>query len=284
MVALQPSERAPRLPVLPTFAKELGMPYPTRSNEGMSIDFPRVFARFASIALQSLVPFSCPCGESGLHLCDECAGEFSRGTVWVEGVCEGVCEARPSADGRELEIAPAFRVATLAEYEGRVKSAILDYKNGGHFALANYLGPLLADALTELSEGCMHRHVIVPVPSRAEAVRRRGEDHMRLLAESVGAHARVGVAPALVLSGMSQHSRTKRERARGTERVIGPKRVAEWEGMRGAQAVILDDVVTTGSTLKKTSDALEALGVRTCAALTIASARLPRANTPILPV
>ncbi len=252
------------------------------SNGGMAFDFTRVLTRIASIALQSLVPFSCACGEKGVHMCEECAGALSAGAVWVGEVCEGVCEARPSADGRELEIVPAFRVATLAEYEGRAKSIILDYKNGGHFSLVNYLGPLLAEALLELSEECRHRHVLVPVPSRAEAVRRRGEDHMRLLAESVGAHARLRVAPALTLNGASQHSRTKRERAGGTGRVIRPQRCVEWESVRGARAVILDDVVTTGSTLKKTSDVLEKLGVRTCAALTLASARLPRANTPSL--
>ena len=255
-----------------------------RSNGCMSDDFRRELARIASLAIQSLVPFSCACGEKGLHMCDACASEFSGGISWVEDVCEGVCEARPVSDGRELEIVPAFRVATLAEYEGRAKSVILDFKNGGHFALASYLGPLLADALIDLSAGCSHRHMLVPVPSRSEAVRRRGEDHMRLLAESVSTHARVRLAPALALVGASQHSRTKRERAGATRRMIRPKRNAQWEGLRGAQAVILDDVVTTGSTLKKTSEALKLLGVHTCAALTLASARLPRTNIPILAV
>ncbi|WP_342763200.1 hypothetical protein, partial [Dermabacter hominis] len=227
----------------------------------------------------------------------ECASALSGGAIRVEEVCEGVCEARPSADGREIEALPMFPVVTLAEYEGRAKNLVLDYKNGGHFALAQYFGPLLADALAEFAERCAHRHILVAVPSRSEAVRRRGEDHMRLLAEHVSAHTRVRLAPALRLSGPSQHSRTKRERAAGRGRVIGPRRREraagrgrvigprrreEWEGLRGVSAVILDDVVTTGTTLKKTSDALAGLGVPTCAALTLASARVPRTHVPSL--
>ena len=105
---------------------------------------------------------------------------------------------------------------------------------------------------------------------------------MRLLAEHVSTHARVRLAPALRLSGPSQHSRTKRERAAGRGRVIGPRKREEWEGLRGVSAVILDDVVTTGTTLKKTSEALAGLGVHTCAALTLASARVPRTHVPSL--
>ena len=215
-------------------------------------------------------------------MCDECASALSGGVIRVEEVCEGVCEAQPSADGREIEALPMFPVVTLAEYEGRAKNLVLDYKNGGHFALAQYFGPLLADALAEFAERCAHRHILVAVPSRSEAVRRRGEDHMRLLADHVSAHARVRLAPALRLSGPSQHSRTKRERAAGRGRVIGPRKREEWEGLRGVSAVILDDVVTTGTTLKKTSDALAGLGVHTCAALTLASARVPRTHLPSL--
>ena len=64
--------------------------------------------------------------------------------------------------------------------------------------------------------------------------------------------------------------------------MIGPRKREEWEGLRGVSAVILDDVVTTGTTLKKTSDALARLGVHTCAALTLASARVPRTHVPSL--
>ena len=64
-------------------------------------------------------------------MCDECASALSGEAIRVEEVCEGVCEARPSADGREIEALPMFPVVTLAEYEGRAKNLVLDYKNGG---------------------------------------------------------------------------------------------------------------------------------------------------------
>lgn len=205
-------------------------------------------------------------------MCADCAESLSAGPTRVDDQCEGVHVLDPATG----EFASAFPVWALGEYADPLRALVIDFKNGGHFALARTWIPLLSDAIASEVSRCRHRHVIVSAPSRAQAVRRRGEDHMALVADGVSTTLAVARAPRLTLTGHSQSASHRKERYAGGRRRIRAERDHEWAEFGGARAIILDDVATTGGTLMKVSEALRGLGVDTCAAFTIAAAGFSR--------
>ena len=155
--------------------------------------------------LDLLLPVDCGgCGAPGAALCPDCAS--------LLGVPSQVYPACPTGP-------PVY---ALGNYHGRLRAAILAYKERGRRDLANPLGAALAAALLQirsldadyayrrlesrsLHPGCGSGTVwMVPVPSRNAAAGRRGGQHVALLARRAaaalaGAGVAAAVAPALRL-------------------------------------------------------------------------------------
>ncbi|MEM7248204.1 MAG: hypothetical protein AAF533_22915 [Acidobacteriota bacterium] len=104
---------------------------------------------------------------------------------------------------------------------------------------------------------------IVPVPSDPHRLRERGFDPAALLAEEIGRRADRPVLRWLTRPAgqPTQVSRGARERRRGPR--FGPGLRLRWARRRGQRlkVVIVDDVVTTGATVHRASEALRAWGM-----------------------
>lgn len=231
----------------------------------------------------SAMPFSCPCGEGGVHLCPACRASLGTPATRVDSVCDALQIAAPAPSGAlgEEHYTSLLPVFALGPYAGRRRDIVLDFKNSGHFALAPMIAASFATALADVPCRDSHPHLIVPAPSRMAAVRRRGDDHMRLVVRALAGYAGADSAllvegPALALGGHSQRARGARARVAAGDRTMTARRPRAWQGYRGAHALIIDDVVTTGSTLRLMVAALREQGVSPCAALTMASASMPR--------
>ncbi|MDN5601710.1 MAG: ComF family protein, partial [Brachybacterium sp.] len=102
---------------------------------------------------------------------------------------------------------------------------------------------------------------------------RRGEDHT---AELVRAIARTGAGHALLLRSRPTTAQDGQgARQRRTRRIHLDGRRARAAGRRAESVIIVDDVVTTGSTLRGMHDALTDAGMQVIGAVVVAAARLP---------
>jgi predicted amidophosphoribosyltransferase len=186
-----------------------------------------------------------------LVLPNRCAGCDVPATSWCV-----VCAAslRLFLVGRP-GVGPAY---ALAEYAGAARRAVLAYKEKGRHELAAPLGQALAAALPTIRAGPF---TLVPAPSRPSAVRARYGQHMVVVARACAAAlARAGheatVAPVLRLSG----------RARDSVGLDPEERVANLRGRLHCRhrapkdAVLLDDVITTGATAAACTAALQEAG------------------------
>jgi ComF family protein len=142
------------------------------------------------------------------------------------------------------------------EYGGPVANAIQRFKYEGHSELGGILGSVMVEGA---SHWARRVDAVVPVPLHWRRRRARGYDQAALLARPVAIS--LGV-PAL-LRGLrrlrntpSQVDLPHAERQRNVAGAFAPWR------LRGVRRVLLvDDVRTTGATLRAASDALKAGGV-----------------------
>lgn len=187
---------------------------------------------------------------------------------------------QPGPPGSPMSHLPPGRFAV--PYRGDASTLILDYKERGNRALAAGLGLLLADAvdaLTEVDLGPDPRNplILIPIPGRRR-VKRGFAALPRILRPAVrflrDAGHEVCVAPLLhqthqhrPLKGMG---RNERRRAVPGSMVAVPR-----PGLRRGHVVIVDDVVTTGTTMLEAIRALRAGGLTVAGVSAIAHSEHP---------
>jgi predicted amidophosphoribosyltransferase len=161
-------------------------------------------------------------------------------------------------------------VLAVGRYTGPLRSALLRYKERGRRDLAGSLGELLAAALDEVVGPAPVW--LVPAPSRPAAARERGGDHVARLCRAVAARRPgVQVARPLRLARRALDSVGLDAEQRAAN-LAGRVRVRP-AALPGAGAVVLvDDVVTTGATLRTCCDALTGAGVGVGAAVVLCDA------------
>lgn len=209
----------------------------------------KVLTRIASLVAP---PFCWGCGAGappGEPLCRACRGELrwlGPGPVEVEGVATW---APVSYDG------PARAVVRGLKYRGAA--------------------PLADPMAAAIAAGCPREVVgvavaLVPVPMPPARRRRRGFNQAELIATALSHRRGAPVLDCLRRRGRSrrQVGRDRRERLEGT---LGAYTVSD--GPLPRRAVLVDDVITTGSTLSACAATLRAAGCEHVTA--VAYARTP---------
>lgn len=200
----------------------------------------------------------------------------------VLGAACAVCE-RPALDvcpvcSRQLlphvERVPGFLpVATGGRYDGAWRAVVPAWKERGRHGLLPWLAVALASSVVDVA-GADLPVTLVPVPTSRRNRRRRGQDHMRVLAGAAAAALRecgveAGVAPLLSLTRQTrdQADLTALERAANLR---GALRARPLRGARPGRLVVVDDVTTTGATVREALRALAAAGHVPSGAATVA--------------
>ncbi|QCR53634.1 amidophosphoribosyltransferase [Brachybacterium sp. SGAir0954] len=253
-----------------------------------------------------VAPRDCPCGAEGDWLCPDCAALLHGGCARVEDGCDALqvlaaarIRAGTTAEGVELPAGvdhrPVMPVLALGEYTAGLQSLVLAWKNGGRAHLTAPIAEGLAPAVALLAGAAGERTggggghgrrrsdgaadpppvELVPVPSRRAARLRRGEDHTAELARAL---EREGAGTALLLRSRpttAQEGRGRRGRRERRIELALSRRRERPGALRGRRLVIVDDVVTTGATLRAMHDALVAEGAEVLGAVVVAASRLP---------
>jgi predicted amidophosphoribosyltransferase len=175
-------------------------------------------------------------------------------------------------------------VWAVSAYDGVARSALLAHKERGRTSLAAPLGAALAGALSAAAEWpapipTSLPVLIVPVPSGRAAVRTRGHDPLlRIVRRATGGllSGRYGrgprvcralelVRPVADQGGLDAPSR--RANLAGAFEVKSRFR----EVVSGRCVILVDDVVTTGTTLVEAANALRRAGAKVRSAAVVAA-------------
>lgn len=210
-----------------------------------------VFPSLRDAALDAasvLMPVSCAgCGADDRALCRDCA----RALVPV---------------GYQQTLAGGLEVLSALRYEGPVRSIILNFKEEGRTDIALHLSrPFAAVIAAAVSRSRAEGPVeLVSVPRGRSSYRRRGYDPVTLLAQQ----ARLpSLANALANASTRSQQKTLSRGDRAANAVNSLRAKGPVEGRR---FLLIDDVVTTGSTLIEACRALGDAGAEVIGAATLA--------------
>ncbi|OFR50849.1 phosphoribosyltransferase [Rothia sp. HMSC073B08] len=250
-----------------------------------------------------LMPRTCPCCAvpvtygAGSPLCEACLPQLRSALAKVERVY-----ALQPLDG-----AAAPEVRAASRYEGIMPRALLALKNAGRTDLLPLLGEGLARSVYELLR--VHREglqpesassvpvevLLIPAPSSAQSVRRRGYAPANLLVQEAARqlnkrlpasvrvravdvigyvpHNRRGSGASIISDAIScaQNEQKSLGAVGRAERMHGALRVMEPALCAGRVSIICDDVVTTGATASEMVRVLQESGSRVLGVCAVAA-------------
>ncbi|MBO4915458.1 MAG: ComF family protein [Oscillospiraceae bacterium] len=193
------------------------------------------------------------------------------GRVGARGACRD-CESRlPRMETALREGASYGRCAVPLKYEGTVREALLRFKFGRKQGLAAGLGLLLAQCAAEELGG--EFDVVTWAPVSEKRLRERGFDQSELLARA--AAEQWDAKPVRLLKKKRNNppqSGLGAEERRGN--VIGIYEAVNAEKLENARLLLIDDIVTTGSTLGECVRVLKDAGAQSVVCACVASANI----------
>jgi predicted amidophosphoribosyltransferase len=190
--------------------------------------------------------YCCGCDKVGSLLCANCKNNINDELKMVCIACH-----RPTADMWLCKSChmPYERAWVVGERDGVLQRLVGLYKFQRAKEGYKVLGDLLLGVLPELPEGT----IVVPVPTVSGHVRERGYDHMLLIAKYIARKRRLKLERLLY-----RRTTTKQRQATARQRTVQARQAFMVNGSVNSDVpyLIVDDVITTGATIKYASQAL----------------------------
>lgn len=217
--------------------------------------------------LDLLLPPACllcserlPAGTPATAFCPTCAAGMPQPAPACCPLC-AVAHRTPVPSRHHCEEClrqppPFVRVLAVGPYAGTLKEAVQAFKYRGQLPLERPLGELLTTSVR--AGGGRHPDLVVPVPLYPQRLRERGYNQSLLLARRLAAQLAVPVEARLL------------RRTRATAPQQGLDATARSSNLHGAFAVtarlpgrhilLVDDVMTTGATVRECAAVLRRAG------------------------
>jgi len=195
-----------------------------------------------------LAPYDClSCGLEGDLLCASCLGALPPCSV-------------NDAIGPDIKA-----VYTVTDYRGEAKKLLWMLKSSGARAAAIIIARAIASTLPISGD-----YIIVPIPTATSRVRSRGYDQAKLIARELAKQTGLDYLDCLVRQG--QTHQVGSDRATRIIQLASAFRLKSGVEIKDASILLVDDVMTTGSTIMSVANLLKLRGAKDICAATFARA------------
>ena len=192
--------------------------------------------------------------------CAKCSEPFT-GAIEGEFTC-GNCAHRTLA----------FDAAVSAyRSRGVVRFIILQFKYNRQLHLRHPIADWLLEAMNDVRLRAREFDLVVAVPLHPARLRHRGFDQAELLARILALKIKLPLCPALKRVRYTT-TQTAFDRAERIANLRGAFRLRKKISVRGLRVLLVDDILTTGSTLGECARVLREAGAQSIYALTAARA------------
>jgi len=169
------------------------------------------------------------------------------------------------------DLPPFTRHRSLGAYAGRLKEIIILFKYRGYENLSRPLARLVYKYLAEdgLFSGV---DFILPVPLYRKREKARGFNQAELLARELSRLCSIPTLPGVLVKVKNTPAQVSLEASDREVNLKGAFSVRKKEKIENRTLLLVDDVFTTGSTVKECALALKRAGAREVRAVTLARA------------
>jgi len=232
-------------------------------------DAPAIFTRFEKIT-QPILNFIFP------PICVICEERLIQNEKLV---CNRCWEKLPLKKGEKTVTPPVFSTnpavvdgfRAVYKYSNEFQKIILEMKYFRKKSIAKRLGNEMS-ALVFSDPEYKKADYLVPVPLHKLKFRERGYNQSKLLAESIANMTGISVNDRLLKRVVYTQAQAKLNASQRMQNVRSAFRLAESNGLDGSVVILIDDVLTTGSTLFECAKLLKTAGVAKVLTLTAAQA------------
>lgn len=191
-------------------------------------------------------------------LCSRCGRPFSE-----PGDKDHLC-------GDCLQATPVFFTArSLGLYENILLDVVHRFKYGGEVSLGEQLGIFMADS-SYPSFLISDYTKIMPVPLHHRRLRQRGFNQALILAREIARRFSLELDFLSLERSVFTEPQVGLDRANRKENIKGAFTVTRWEEVAGRRIILVDDVYTTGSTVRECTKVLMESKAERVAVLTLA--------------
>lgn len=172
-----------------------------------------------------------------------------------------------------LEAPPPFSLhRSCGKYERELKDIIILYKYRRFRPLGEGLGRFALHALGKEESLWWGVEGIIPVPLHPRRERERGFNQAKIIAEELARGKKIELWDGILVRVENVPPQTSLEAEERKRNVRGVFRVKKSEKIKDRVVLLVDDVYTTGSTVKECSLELRKAGAREVRVITLAQA------------
>jgi ComF family protein len=223
------------------------------------------------VAIGWLAPPQClGCQVEGAALCEACASAevLSFGErCWQ---CNAISPGCRTCEHCRHNYSPRF-VWITTNYEDLAQRLVKSYKFRHLRVAVLSIAPLMVDTFLSFKSDediTQSNYLVVPVPTATKRIRTRGFDHSELLARTIS--RKLHLQFRLCLRRLGQVNQVGATRSIRLAQAEGQYFVKNKREVAGRNILLIDDVVTTGATLRAATKVLRAAGAKHVDALVFA--------------
>lgn len=233
------------------------------ASEAVNLSWRNPVDRIAASLLRATLPPRCLLcagdGADGRDLCRACRADLALNTVCCPR-CALPLETPAPACGNCLQREPPFASAWAPlRYEHPLNLLEARFKFHGDLAAGRVLADLMVDAARALPDTALPT-LLVCVPLHSERLRERGYNQALELAKVLSGAMRIPLDPRALLRTRSTTAQTGLDAAARRRNLRGAFAVRP-DAVLPAHVVVVDDVMTTGTTLRECARVLLRAGV-----------------------
>lgn len=159
-------------------------------------------------------------------------------------------------------------VRSSLKYEGVAKRLLIQFKFYGKRWLAKYLGEMLTETYLE---NVIDAQVIVPVPISYEREKSRGYNQSMLLAKVLSRKLGLPIVSDVLIKIKDNRQQSALSVSERRENVVGTYGIFNRDRVKGKKVLVVDDILTTGSTISEVARQLKIAGATNVYGLVVAS-------------
>ena len=224
--------------------------------------FKKALKTFTDIILPNLC-FVCEEKITSGHICNKCMEK-------IEFLFPPLCKlcSRPFPATKKLICAkckstnayPYEQLICITAYKEPIASLIHLFKYENYSYLSETLSTLMIKHLARIGFKLSDYDIITPVPMHKAKLRERGYNQAGLLAERISKHFNISLRNDIISVKSVRTSQVKLDKARRKENLKNLFEVEE--NMQGKNIMLIDDIFTTGQTVRECAYALKQKGAR----------------------